>query len=219
MNIYQLSLCLGFGGIVAMALLGMSDAGGDDAGADAGDSSGADNFGSDDAGSIDLDGDGGESQEVSSGGFRVAPLLSFLSPRVLFSVALGFGAAGTLGQKLVAEPWLLLVALVCGIAFEMVVFRPIWNLIFRFASRPARTLESLVAEEARVVTSFDDSGHGLVSIDLDGQVVQMLAQLSTRSRQSGTRVRTGDRVFIENVDVQKNLCVVSPLPARVSNDE
>ncbi len=130
MNIYQLSLCLGFGGLVAMTLLGMSGAG-DDTG---------DSFGSDDAGSIDLDGDSGEPQDASSGGFRAAPLLSFLSPRVLFSVALGFGAAGTLGQKLVVEPWLLLVALVCGVAFEMVVFRPTWNLIFRFASRPARTL-------------------------------------------------------------------------------
>lgn len=209
MNIYQLSLCLGFGGLIAMTLLGMSGAG-DDAG---------DSFGSDDAGSIDLDGDGGESQEVASGGFRAASLLSFLSPRVLFSVALGFGAAGTLGQKLVLEPWLLLVALVCGVAFEMVLFRPIWNLIFRFASRPARTLESLVAEEARVVTSFDDSGHGLVSIDMDGQVVQMLAQLSTRSRQLGTRVRSGDRVFIENVDVQKNSCVVSPLPSNATLGE
>lgn len=213
MNIYQLSLCLGFGGLVAMTLLGMSGAG-DDAGNGAGDG-----CGSDDAGSIDLDGDGGGPQDASSGGFRAAPLLSFLSPRVLFSVALGFGAAGTLGQKLVVEPWLLLVALVCGVAFEMVVFRPTWNLIFRFASRPARTLESAVAEEARVVTSFDASGHGLVSIDLDGQVVQMLARLSTRSRQSGTRVRTGDRVFIENVDVQKNLCVVSPLPHHVTLGE
>jgi len=210
MSIYQFGLCLGFGGIVAMALLGMSGAGDDAAG---------DSFGSDDAGSIDLDGDGMESQSASSGGFRVAPLLSFLSPRVLFSVLLGFGAAGIVGQKLVVEPWLLLVALVCGVAFEMVVFRPTWNLIFRFASRPARTLESAVAEEARVVTSFDDSGHGLVSIDLDGQVVQMLAQLSTRSRQSGTRVRSGDRVFIENVDVQKNLCVVSPLPHNVTLGE
>jgi translation initiation factor IF-1 len=208
MNIYQFSLCLGFGGIVAMALLGMSGAGGDDAGSN--------DFGADDAGSIDVDGDGAELQSASSGGFRAAPLLSFLSPRVLFSVLLGFGAAGTLGQKLVAEPWLLLVALVCGVAFEMVLFRPLWNLIFRFASRPARTLESLVAEEARVVTSFDDSGHGLVSIDLDGQVVQMLAQLSTRSRQSGARVRSGDRVFIENIDVQKNSCVVSPLTDHVN---
>ena len=192
-----------------MTLLGMSGAG-DDSGGDAGDS-----FGSDDAGSVDLDGDAAESSGAmsgeSSGGFRAMTLLSFLSPRVLFSVALGFGAAGVLGQKLVAEPWLLLVALMCGVAFELIVFRPIWNLVFRFASRPARTLESLVAEEARVVTSFDASGHGVVSVDLDGQVVQMLAQLSTRSRQSGARVRSGDRVFIENIDVQKNSCVVSPL--------
>lgn len=209
MSIYQFGLCLGFGGIVAMALLGMSGAG-DDVG---------DGFGSDDAGSIDVDGDGGKSQGAPSGGFRVAPLMSFLSPRVLFSVLLGFGAAGVLGQKLVAEPWLLLVALACGVAFEAIVFRPLWNLIFRFASRPARTLESLVAEEARVVTSFDASGHGLISVDMDGQVVQMLARLSHQARQSSTRLRSGDRVFIENVDVRKNSCVVSPLPGNATLNE
>lgn len=212
MNIYQFGLCLGFGGLVAMALLGLSDGGADDAG----DVSSAEGFGNDDVGSIDLDGDVGESQNAMSGAPRGVSLLSFLSPRTLFSVALGFGAAGVLGHALVREPWLLFVALVCGVIFEMIVFRPVWNFIFRFASRPARTLESIVAEEARVVTSFDVSGHGLVSVDMDGQVVQILAQLSTRSRESGTHVRTGDRVFIEQVDVQKNLCVVSPLPTNTT---
>lgn len=139
--------------------------------------------------------------------------MSFLSPRVFFSVALGFGAAGILGRKHIVEPWMLILALVCGLAFELVLFRPTWNLIFRFASAPARTLESAVAEEAIAVTSFDANGNGLVSIDLDGQVRQILAHLSTDARQSSTRVRTGDRLFVEDVDLQKNSCIVSPIDA------
>lgn len=235
MNIYQFSLYLGFTGIASMAVMGMSSAGGH-AGTHVGGHGGGHGVGH--AGGhgaghglgahghgaargshgshggvhqgVQGHGHGHSHHSVSS---RLSPLMSFLSPRVFFSVALGFGAAGTLGRKTFAEPWMLLLALLCGLAFEMVLFRPTWNLIFRFASAPARTLESAVAEEAIAVTSFDANGNGLVSIDLDGQVRQILARLSQDARQSSTRVRTGDRLFVEDVDLQKNSCVVSPIDA------
>ena len=219
MNIYQFSLYLGFTGIASMAVMGVSSAGGH-AGTHVGGHGASHGLGAHNHGASHSSHQGaqshGHSQHTHSHhgtSSRFSPLMSLLSPRVLFSVALGFGAAGTLGRKTFAEPWMLIVALLCGLAFEMVLFRPTWNLIFRFASAPARTLESAVAEEAIAVTSFDANGNGLVSIDLDGQIRQILAHLSPDARQSSTRVRTGDRLFVEDVDLQKNSCVVSPIDA------
>jgi translation initiation factor IF-1 len=217
MNIYQFSLYLGFTGLVSMAVMGVSSAGGH-AGTHVGGHGGSHGVGAHGHGATHGATHGGghsaahghSHHSVSS---RLSPLMSFLSPRVFFSVALGFGAAGILGRKHIVEPWMLILALVCGLAFELVLFRPTWNLIFRFASAPARTLESAVAEEAIAVTSFDANGNGLVSIDLDGQVRQILAHLSLDARQSSTRVRTGDRLFVEDVDLQKNSCIVSPMDA------
>jgi len=221
MNIYQFSLYLGFTGLASMAVMGVSSAGGH-AGTHVGGHGGSHGVGAHGHGAAHGGGHSaahghahgshhGHSQHSVSS--RLSPLMSFLSPRVFFSVALGFGAAGILGRKHIVEPWMLILALVCGLAFELVLFRPMWNLIFRFASAPARTLESAVAEEAIAVTSFDANGNGLVSIDLDGQVRQILAHLSLDARQSSTRVRTGDRLFVEDVDLQKNSCIVSPIDA------
>lgn len=219
MNIYQFSLYLGFTGLASMAVMGVSSAGGH-AGTHVGGHGASHGVGAPGHGTAHGGSHGaahgqahGHQHSQHSVSSRLSPLMSFLSPRVFFSVALGFGAAGTLGRKAIEEPWMLILALVCGLAFELVLFRPMWNLIFRFASAPARTLESAVAEEAIAVTSFDANGNGLVSIDLDGQVRQILAHLSLDARQSSTRVRTGDRLFVEDVDLQKNSCVVSPIDA------
>ena len=227
MNIYGFSMYLGFTGLASMALLGMSSAGGMDHGQsghagthDAGFHSGHDLQTS---GHHAGDGHAHDHSHHDHGSHahgpasRVMPLLSWLSPRVLFSVLLGFGAAGVLGRKAIAEPWMFALAIFCGVAFELAIFRPVWNFVFRFASRPARTLESAVCEEARAVTSFDSSGHGLISIDLDGQVVQVLGRLSAIARQAGLRVHSGDRLFVEDVDTQKNSCTVSPLTEEYRN--
>lgn len=230
MHIYQFCLYFGFVGIAAMAFLGLSHSGGHHAhGSHSASHTGHDTGGFESSAhdvSHGAASHGAAShahaahhgqhqtqaqQQQAQNAQRTESMLAFLSPRVWFSVALGFGAAGTLGEKAIREPLLFLLAALCGLAFEFLLFRPLWNLIFRFASNPARTLESAVAEEANAVTSFDASGHGLISIDLDGQVLQILARLSTRSRDLGVRVRAGDRVFIEEVDTQKNLCTVSPL--------
>jgi len=141
-----------------------------------------------------------------SGGF----FFNLLSPRVFFSLMLGFGATGMLVPgSVVPEPYRMVLAMGGGFGFEHLLVGPMWNFLFRFASDPARTLESAVCEEAQAVTNFDASGNGLISIDLDGQVVQVLGTLNLQQRGTGTRVRSGDRLFVEAVDAKRNSCTVS----------
>ena len=145
----------------------------------------------------------------SSGFFNA--FLGLLPPRVLFSLSLGFGLSGVLLKPVLAtEPARWLLALCGAMMFEGLFVRPLWNLAFRFASKPARTLENMVFEEGRAVTDFDASGHGLISIDMDGQVMQVLAVLKPEQR-TASRVRTGERVFIEDIDTARNRCTVSRL--------
>ena len=126
---------------------------------------------------------------------------------------IGFGAGGLLLRPVLAEPWLLLASLGAGIGFEWLAVGPLWRFLFRFASAPALTLESAVEDEARAVTSFDASGHGLVAVELDGQVVQLLATLTAAERNAARRVRAGDRLRIEAVDTARNRCTVTYLGA------
>jgi len=80
----------------------------------------------------------------------------------------------------------------------------------RFASAPAVTLESSVTDEATAVTSFDANGQGIISLEVDGQVVQILATLRADDRALGAaRVRAGQRVRIDEVDAAQNRCTVS----------
>lgn len=137
------------------------------------------------------------------------PLLSLMSPRLLFSVALGLGTAGLLLRGVLAEPILFAAALAAGILFERAVVAPIWNLTFRFASNPASTLESSVMDEARAVTSFDKNGQGLIAVEVDGQMVQILGTLKPGDREMNVRVPVGSRLRIEDVDAARNRCTVS----------
>ena len=139
---------------------------------------------------------------------------SWLSPRVLFNVLVGFGATGIIVERLVGPLLALPVALIGGIAFESVVVRPLFNSLFRFESQPAQTLESAIMSEARAVTGFDANGNGLVSVELGGEVVQILGTLTANERSAGIRVRSGDSVRIEEVDAARNRCVVSRIGLR-----
>jgi hypothetical protein len=134
-----------------------------------------------------------------------------MSPRVLFSLFLGFGTAGQLLHPVLGGPTLILVALLGAVAFERFIVSPLWNFSMRFASTPASTLESAVSDEATAVTAFDANGQGIVSLEVDGQVVQILATLQPNDRLLGTRIRAGQRVRIEDVDATKNCCTVSTL--------
>jgi hypothetical protein len=135
--------------------------------------------------------------------------LSFLSPRVLFSILIGVGAAGLLLAGFLPAPLLLPAAIAGGFAFELLAVRPVWNFFFRFGSEPAFTLESAVTDVATAVTGFNRDGEGLVKIELNGEVVQVLARLSPADLASGARVHTGDTLVVEEVDAVRNRCTVS----------
>lgn len=135
--------------------------------------------------------------------------LALLSPRILFSILLGLGLTGVLGRHLVGGIPLLAISLAGGLLFERLAITPLWNFLLRFASRPALTLESCVTDDATAVTSFDVRGQGLVAIEVDGQMVQILGTLQSADREAGLKVRAGDRVRIEEVDAERNRCTVS----------
>lgn len=134
-----------------------------------------------------------------------------MSPRVLFSFAVGFGAAGELASPVLGGPFRLAAAILGGIVFERFIVTPLWNAMMRFASNPAVTLESAITDEATAVTAFDANGQGIVSVEVDGQIVQVLATLQPSDLQGGLRVRAGQRVRIEDVNAAAGRCTVSLL--------
>jgi len=127
----------------------------------------------------------------------------------LFNVLVGFGATGLVAEKLLGPVLALPIALVGGLAFEAVVVRPIFNSLFRFESQPAQTLESAIMSQGKAVTGFDVNGNGLISLELGGEVVQILGTLTADERNAGIRVRAGDAVRIEDIDSKRNRCTVS----------
>lgn len=220
MSFYLFSLILGALGLLAMAASGLSHGhghGGHDVshggghghgghfGHDMGGHHGAHDAGHDVAAQH---GDGGDHGHGSSkSGHSWA--WQILSPRVLFSVLVGVGATGLAGEPYLGGLLLLLLSLAGGIAFELVAVRPIWNFFFRFASAPALTLESALYDTGTAVTRFDESGSGLIALEVDGQVLQVLATLRPADVGKGLRVRAGDRLLVEEVDGARNRCVVS----------
>ncbi len=136
-------------------------------------------------------------------------ILSWLSPRVLFNFLVGFGATGMIVERLVGPVLTLPIAFVGGVAFESFIVRPIFNSLFRFESQPAQTLESALMSEGRAVTGFDANGNGLISLELGGEVVQVLGTQLKEDRAAGVRIRAGDTVRVEEVDGARNRCTVS----------
>src|SRR6185437_10730280 len=152
------------------------------------------------------------SHSLTAGGRAAASrtFWSLTSPRFLFSFFLGFGAAGLVVRPFAGGVVLAAAAVLGGVALERLLVSPLWNLSMRFASTPATTLESAISDEATAVTAFDANGQGIVSVEVDGQVVQILATLQPDHRAlAGPRIRAGQRVRIEDVDAGRNRCTVS----------
>lgn len=213
MDLYTFSLALGAAGLVVMALGGLGHHTGH-----VGHMSHAPGPGN------TLSGPGHHGAPLSSHGHghahqshdasHVTPqgkLWALLSPRVLFSFLVGVGASGLLLSHWLFEPLVAVGALAGGTLFERYVVTPIWNGLLRFASEPAQTLERAVFEVAQAVTDFDAQGQGLIAVELDGQLVQVLGILRPEERSIGVRVRRGGRVRIEEVDAVRNRCLVSSL--------
>jgi hypothetical protein len=152
----------------------------------------------------------GTSAKAATGGNGVLQLfVALLSPRVLFSVLLGFGTVGLLLHAVIGGWLRFVIAIAGGWAFERFFVHRVQEFALRFASKPALTLEGAILDEAIAVTAFDANGDGIVRLELDGQVVQLLASLRPADRSLGVRVRAGDRLHIEDIDSARNRCTVS----------
>jgi hypothetical protein len=199
MDLYLVSLATGAIGLGAMAFGGLSHGGhsGHASGGHAGH----------DVGHVGHAGHAHHGEHGSGGGWSWT---SLLSPRLLFSALVGFGAGGIVAAPL-GEPFQLAAAVVAAVAFETLLVGPLWRFLFRFESRAAATLESAIEDEARAVTGFDASGNGLVAVDVDGQIIQLLATLSADDRALGVRVRTGDLVRIAEIDSARGRCTVTAI--------
>ena len=201
MNLYALSLAIGAIGLLAMALTGLGRHGHGHVGAKLAHSR---------AGHAPSAGRGAHATHGGTArATATAWLWSLTSPRVLFSLLIGFGTTGVLVRTAFAGPLALGAALVGGVLFEQVFVGPVWNFLMRFASAPALTLESCLQDEVRAATGFDADGHGLVTAEVDGQVVQLLATLRAEDRSAGVRIRAGDLLRVEDVDDRRNRCTVS----------
>jgi hypothetical protein len=137
----------------------------------------------------------------------ISGLLTWLSPAYLAAAIIGFGATGTLLAPIL-HSWLQLGAALIG-AYIICFFciRPLLTSVQKWASLPAKTLKDAMLENGTAVTDFDANGYGLVRLNLDGQVVQLLGRLPPEE-QSGARVRSGETLFVRSVDPAKQRCVV-----------
>ena len=138
------------------------------------------------------------------------PLLALMSPRVLFSFTLGLGATGlALRPMLGGGPLLFAAGIGGGVLLERAIVTPLWNFMLRFASEPALTLESAVQGDATAVTAFDANGQGLIAVEVDGRLVQLLGTLQTSDRELRVKVVAGSKLRVEEVDAERNRCTVS----------
>jgi hypothetical protein len=140
--------------------------------------------------------------------------LRFLpSPRALFSISALYGA---FGNALVRAAHLTttraaLIAIVPALLTELLLIRPIWNLLFRFQGQASAPLEALIMSEAEAVVPFRN-GKGIVATVRDGRRVQLQARLS--ETQGTLPVKFGQRLRIEDVDARRECVTVSV----ISND-
>ena len=140
-----------------------------------------------------------------------SPLWTLLSPLAFFSICLGTGATGLLLKHLHLSTGLVAAAaLLGGLVFYGLLIRPLWNVLFRFASTPSTSLAGTVAHEAEALTRFDAAGKGLVRVTVDGQLVRILATLEPEDR-AESAVRPGDRLTITSVDGRTTSCRVARL--------
>jgi hypothetical protein len=219
MDLYLASLLLGVLGLGAMALSGLGHQGHGTQGHGHGQGDGLHGHAGDahvgHGGHAPAHGNAhgnahGSHHAQDHGGARDSLIWSLMSPRILFSLALGFGATGELVRPFLSGGLVRTAVAVLGaVVFDRFIVTPLWNFTMRFASQPALTLESAVADEATAVTAFDSNGQGIISVEVDGQIVQVLATLQPADRSLGVRVRAGQRVRIEDVNATAGCCTVS----------
>lgn len=198
MDSYSFALALGGAGLVAMAATGLAHSG-----SHSGPPAGGHGVTGHTAGHTHSAHTAGHASGVRSA------LLSLASPRVLFSLLVGFGLTGVVLRPILSGVLLLVPAVAGALVFERALVAPLWRSLFRFASNPATTLDDSLMSEARATSSFDDNGQGLVSVEVDGQIVQCLGTLRHDDMALGVHVRAGDVLRVEDVDAARNRCTVS----------
>ena len=215
MNVYLSATVVGLLGLIGMAALGLAH----------GHSPGGRSHGGHGHGGNGSHGHNGRSSHSAAarehhrasgdtGGSVLSSVLILTSPRLILSVILGFGLIGLLLSAFpltshLPTAMLLGLAGAGGVAFNGLVVQPYWNALMNFQSRPALSLGSSGLESADAVTDFDHSGSGLVALEFEGEVRQLLATLDTAEQQRGLRVRRGDKLHIESIDEERNRCTVS----------
>ena len=215
MDIYLFSLIVGTVGLAAMAISGMSHhAGGSHGygghgGSHGGGAHGGAGHGHAGHSHASSHGHSGAHGEGGFGSHAATWMLT--SPRFIFALMLGFGLIGVALRSMVGGLVLLGVAVAGGIAIERLLVAPLWKLTMRFETRAANTLESATFSEARVVSNFDRNGQGIVAVEVDGQVQQILATLSAADRAKSAKVRAGQLVRVDEVDGARHRCTVSVL--------
>ncbi len=188
MNVYLFATLLGLLGLIVMAGLGMAHSLGGEHGHSAGQGH-----------------DPAQPHAHGPPGHADASwLLSLASPRLLFSLALGFGLSGLLLRSLLPVLLLLPAAIVGALLFEWLLIRPYWQFLLRFESSPSKTLASVAGQPAQAATDFDVRGAGLVVFELNGETRQLLARLQP----DGAPVPRGTALTIESIDEPTNSCTV-----------
>ena len=130
MNLYSLSLAIGAVGLLAMALTGLGRHG-------HGHGHVGSKLGHARASHAPSPGRGTHhSHGGTARATATAWLWSLTSPRVLFSLLIGFGTTGVLVRGALAGPLAFGAAMAGGVLFEQLLVGPVWNFLMRFASAP-----------------------------------------------------------------------------------
>lgn len=152
----------------------------------------------------------------AKGGLRSAPrnlLMSIvgISPIDLMAMAMGAGAMGIIGRKVLKQPEFIvaMMAIAGAVVIDLLIVKPLFNALLRFASPPSEGLEGMISHLAQAATTFDAQGRGLVALTLDGQTTQILATLEEGELSAGTKVKKGDQLVVLEVDPKTNKCRVS----------
>ena len=212
MDIYSSATLLGLLGLTAMAFAGVSSSHGSHSGTPAAHGThGANGAHGTHSSAAPTHSSHAIAQQHIQPGFN---WLALVSPRVLFAVILGFGLTGMVLRGLLPTALVILAALVGAVAFETLLIRPLWTFLLRFQSRPGSTLErSGPLTRAHAATDFNAQGDGLIELEFDGQVRQVLGTLEDAERKAGLKVRRGDAVRVLTVDPASGNCRVSKLAA------
>lgn len=206
MSVYLVSLILGAAGLLGMAATGLGRHGHGGAGG----GSHAGHGGQHGGGHAGHHGAGSGVHGAGHGGASAAMWL-LMTPRFLFALLLGFGLAGVLLQSVLGGTLLLAAAVLGAVVVERALVNPLWKLALRFASNPATTLDGAIESDAVAVSNFDRNGQGIIAVEVDGHVQQVLATLCAADQAAGARVRAGQRVRIDEVDGERQRCSVSLL--------